>query len=71
MAARRDSGNHGDGTDFSGDDHRCLTHDRQLDDHEQRLRALETARWKMAGAIGSLAGLASFGGAIAAKLLLP
>jgi hypothetical protein len=38
-------------------------------DHEERLRLLERAHWKMAGVMSLIAGAAAFAGAIASKLI--
>jgi hypothetical protein len=43
----------------------CNLHTKQIDDHEQRLRVLERAMWKIAGA----ASLAAFLGAYITKHL--
>lgn len=50
---------------------RCSFHSEQISDHEQRLRMLERAQWKLAGAAATAAGVLSFVGAIAAKMLVP
>jgi hypothetical protein len=48
---------------------RCTYHSDQLRDHEQRIRILEKAWMRAAGAAGILAGVLSFAGAIVAKYL--
>lgn len=54
----------------------CAVHDERLkeieskvDDHEERMRELEKARWKAAGFVGLISGVASAAGALAAGLL--
>jgi len=57
-----------DHTPTPGAPMRCDYHERQLGDHEVRLRTLERAYWRIVGIGAAVSGIAAFGGALATRL---
>jgi hypothetical protein len=43
---------------------RCAYHSDQLHDHEDRIRVLERAQWRIAGAVGAIVGALSLAGSL-------